>query len=100
MGTTKIYPYTDQTLQLAKIAKALGHPARITIIKYLFQYHHATNDIFQAITKLDKSTISKHAKELISADLIYSDYKYFEGNYYLKSEAGQLIEMLIEDVKH
>lgn len=49
MGTTKIYPYSNQTLQLAQIAKALGHPARITILKYLFENKIATNDIFQGL---------------------------------------------------
>ncbi len=98
MGTTKIYPYSEQTLQLAQIAKALGHPARITIIKYLFENRQATNDTFQGITSLAKSTISKHIKELIHADLVYSDYKEFEGNYYLKQEAGDLIEMLVQEM--
>jgi ArsR family transcriptional regulator, arsenate/arsenite/antimonite-responsive transcriptional repressor len=98
MGTTKIYPYSNQTLQLAQIAKALGHPARITILKYLFENKIATNDIFQGITTLNKSTISKHVKELIYADLVYSDYKDFEGNYYLKKDAAHLIEMLVQEI--
>jgi ArsR family transcriptional regulator len=98
MGTTKIYPYSNQTLQLAQIAKALGHPARITILKYLFENRIATNDIFQGITTLNKSTISKHVKELIYADLVYSDYKDFEGNYYLKKDAAHLIEMLVQEI--
>ncbi len=98
MGTTKIYPYSDQTLQLAQIAKAMGHPARITILKYLFENHQATNDTFRSITTLTKSTISKHIKELIHADLVYSDYREFEGNYYLKREASLLIEMLVQEI--
>jgi ArsR family transcriptional regulator len=98
MGTTKIYPYSKQTLQLAQIAKALGHPARITMVKYLFENRIATNDTFQALTTLNKSTISKHIKELIHADLVYSDYRDFEGNYYLKLEAGYLIEMLVQEI--
>lgn len=98
MGTTKIYPYSEQTLQLAQIAKAMGHPARITILKYLFQNRKATNDTFRSITTLNKSTISKHIKELIHADLVYSDYQEFEGNYYLKQEASILIEMLVQEI--
>ncbi|MDR0801554.1 helix-turn-helix domain-containing protein [Fluviicola sp.] len=100
MGITKIYPYPDQTLQLAKIAKALGHPARITMMKYLFENRQATNNAFQSITTLAQSTISRHIKELIAADLVYSDHLEFEGNYYLKSEADLLIQMLMDDVKH
>ncbi len=98
MAISKIYPYSNQTLQLAQIAKALGHPARITIIKYLFQNNQATNEIFQKLTTLHKSTISKHIKELIHADLVYSDYKEFEGNYYLQQDARFLIEMLVQEI--
>lgn len=98
MGTTKIYPYSKQTPQLAQIAKALGHPARITMVKYLFENRIATNNTFQTLTTLNKSTISKHIKELIHADLVYSDYRDFEGNYYLKLEAGNLIEMLVQEI--
>lgn len=98
MGTTKVYPYSNQTLQLAQIAKAMGHPARITMLKYLFQNRIATNDTFQALTTLNKSTISKHVKELIHADLVYSDYKDFEGSYYLKRDAAHLIEMLVQEI--
>lgn len=98
MGTTKIYPYSNEILQLAQIAKALGHPARMTMVKYLFQNRIATNDIFQGLTTLNKSTVSKHMKELIHADLVYSDYRHLEGNYYLKQEAGHLIEMLVQEI--
>lgn len=100
MGITKIHPYPDQTLQLARIAKALGHPARITMMKYLFENRRASNDKFQTITTLAKSTVSRHINELISADLVYADYLQTEGNYYLKREANLLIQMLIDEVKH
>jgi DNA-binding transcriptional ArsR family regulator len=98
MGISKIYPYSEQTLQLARIAKALGHPARITIMQYLFENQKANNPIFQKLTKLSKSAISKHTKELMHAELVYTDYKENEGSYYLKSEASLLIQMLIQEI--
>lgn len=100
MGISKIYPYSNQTLQLACIAKALGHPARVTIMRYLFENQKANSPVFQKLTKLSKSAISKHTKELMHADLIYTDYKENEGSYYLKSEASHLIEMLVQEINH
>ena len=35
MGITKVESYNEQTLTLASIFKALGHPARIAILEYL-----------------------------------------------------------------
>lgn len=98
MGISKIYPYSDQTLQLARIAKALGHPARITIMQYLFENQKANGPAFQKLTKLSKSAISKHTKELMYAELVYTDYKENEGSYYLKQEAALLIEMLVQEI--
>ena len=98
MGISKIYPYSNETLQLAKIAKALGHPARITIMKYLFENQKANNPVFQKLTKLSKSAISKHTKELMYAELIYTDYKENEGSYYLRQEASLLIQMLVQEI--
>ena len=41
MGITKVESYNDQTLALATIFKALGHPARIAILEYLAKEKNA-----------------------------------------------------------
>lgn len=37
MGTTKTEHFTEQQNRIATLAKALGHPARIAIMKYLMK---------------------------------------------------------------
>lgn len=38
--------YTAQQVDIAKIAKALGHPARVAILEYLASLDHCKKDIF------------------------------------------------------
>ena len=37
MGVTKTEHFTDEQNELAILAKAIGHPARIAIIEYLLK---------------------------------------------------------------
>lgn len=62
--------YTKQDIQLAKLCKALAHPARITIIRLLLEKDTCVcGDIVKEIP-LAQSTVSQHLKELKNAGVI------------------------------
>ncbi len=62
--------YSDVTVNIAKIAKALGHPARLAILKHLSNQSCCyTSDLIKVIP-MAQSTISQHLKELKNAGLI------------------------------
>jgi DNA-binding transcriptional ArsR family regulator len=70
MGATKTDHFTEKQNQIAVIAKALGHPARIAIIDYLLKVDTCIcGDIVNEIP-LAQPTISQHLKELKNAGLI------------------------------
>lgn len=69
VGTTKAHIFTPKQNQLAKLAKALGHPARIAILELLKQQACICGDIVEELG-LSQSTISQHLKELKEAGLI------------------------------
>lgn len=70
MGATKTEHYTDQQNELAILAKALGHPARIAIIEFLLKADSCIcGDIVNELS-LAQPTISQHLKELKNAGLI------------------------------
>ena len=70
MGTTKTEHFTDKQNQIATIAKALGHPARIAIIEYLLKVNECIcSDIVNELP-LAQPTVSQHLKELKNAGLI------------------------------
>jgi DNA-binding transcriptional ArsR family regulator len=77
MGATKTSHYTDKQNDIAKLAKALGHPARVAIIEYLLKVDACIcGDIVNEIP-LAQPTISQHLKELKNAGLIKGEV---EGN--------------------
>lgn len=77
MGATKTDHFTDKQNQIATIAKALGHPARIAIIEYLLSVDSCIcGDIVNELP-LAQPTVSQHLKELKNAGLIKGN---IEGN--------------------
>jgi DNA-binding transcriptional ArsR family regulator len=70
MGLTKTEGFTKSQIELASIAKALGHPARIAILQFLARQKSCMcGDIVQELP-LSQSTVSQHLKELRSVGLI------------------------------
>ena len=70
MGATKSYEFTSRENKLARYAKALGHPARIAILKLLAGRQTCVcGDIVDELP-LSQSTVSQHLKELKEAGLI------------------------------
>lgn len=70
MGATKTEHFTTRQNNIAKIAKALGHPARIAIVEYLTKVDTCIcGDIVNKLP-LAQPTVSQHLKELKSAGII------------------------------
>lgn len=77
MGATKTEHFTDRQNDIATLAKALGHPARIAIMEYLLSVDACIcGDIVNELP-LAQPTVSQHLKELKNAGLIKGD---IEGN--------------------
>lgn len=73
MGLTKTEEFTKTQNELAVMAKALGHPARIAILQFLVKTKSCVcGDIVDELP-LSQSTVSQHLKELKNAGLIKGD---------------------------
>jgi len=73
MGLTKTEGFTKSQVDLATLAKALGHPARIAILHFLASRKACVcGDIVDELP-LSQSTVSQHLKELKNAGLIKGD---------------------------
>ncbi|WP_186757992.1 ArsR/SmtB family transcription factor [Echinicola salinicaeni] len=70
MGITKTDLFTKEQNELALIAKAFAHPARIAIIQHLLKTNACINgDLVQELG-LAQATISQHLKELKNLNII------------------------------
>ena len=70
MGSSKTDLFTSEQNELALMAKAFAHPARIAIIEYLIKANQCINSDLVDELGLAQSTICQHLKELKSAGLV------------------------------
>ena len=70
MGLTRTDIYSDSENDIAKLAKAFAHPARVAILNHLFKRDTCIcGDLVDEIG-LAQATISQHLKELKTIGLI------------------------------
>ncbi|MDZ4771060.1 MAG: metalloregulator ArsR/SmtB family transcription factor [Chloroflexota bacterium] len=68
--TTKVYDLTVDEERLSHMMKALGHPARMQIFRYLSENPQCiTGDIVEVLP-LAQATVSQHLKVLRDAGLV------------------------------
>ncbi|MEM7574047.1 MAG: metalloregulator ArsR/SmtB family transcription factor [Bacteroidota bacterium] len=70
MGVTKTEAFSIEQNELARLAKALGHPARIAILQQLLRLNCCVGVDFTREIELSQPTISKHLRELKEVGLI------------------------------
>lgn len=70
MGASKSHEFTAKENRMANYAKALAHPARIAILKYLADKNACQCGNIVDELPLSQSTVSKHLKDLKEAGLI------------------------------
>lgn len=89
--------YTVTQEQLARFAKALGHPARIAIMHFLAKQKACYfGDIHEELP-IAKATVSQHLKELKDAGLIQGEVETPKVKYCINRENWQLARELFKE---
>jgi predicted transcriptional regulator len=70
MGISKTDLFTKEQNELAQVAKAFAHPARIAILEHLLKANQCINSDLVEELGLAQATISQHLNELKSVGLI------------------------------
>ena len=70
MGTTKAEEFSVIDNRVAKYAKALSHPARVAILKFIIKQKSCICRNIVDELPLSQSTVSQHLKELKEAGLV------------------------------
>lgn len=89
--------YTVRQEQIARFAKAMGHPARIAILQFLAK--QATcyfGDIHEELP-IAKATVSQHLKELKDAGLIQGEVETPKVKYCINRENWRLAKSLFSE---
>jgi DNA-binding transcriptional ArsR family regulator len=100
MGSTKKEQYEPYQLRYAQLSDALGHPARVAIMEYMNHYFQANSMELIQLTKLSKSTVSQHLRELLDSKLLLERFDDDSNRhyYYLNPRAGDMMEEVINRV--
>ncbi len=86
--------YTLHQEQLARFAKAMGHPARIAILAFLAKQTECYfGDIHEELP-IAKATVSQHLKELKEAGLIQGEVETPKVKYCINRENWRLAKAL------
>ena len=98
MGITKTEVFKEKENKIAKLLKAVGHPARVAIIDYLLKVDSCIcKDIVNELP-LSQPTISQHLKELKTVGLIQGT---IEGNsvcYCLNFNEFELLHVYFSEI--
>lgn len=86
MDSNKNKDYTIDNEQLARFAKAMGHPARITILNYLASLDSCFFGDIHNELPIAKATVSQHLKELKDAGLIQGEIETPKVRYCINKE--------------
>jgi len=65
---------SEEQIQLARFAKALGHPVRVSILQMLAKQSCCYHGDMSEILPVAKSTLSQHLNELKDAGLIHGTF--------------------------
>ncbi|MCC6818074.1 MAG: helix-turn-helix transcriptional regulator [Bacteroidia bacterium] len=100
MGLTKSHQFSLYQNDIASIAKAIGHPARVAIIEILLTKKNCIcNDIVD-ILPLAQATISQHLKELKTAGIIQGTIEGKTLCYCINNEKIKLLSEFLQSVKN
>lgn len=95
MAVHKKAAFATDEQELAALAKALSHPARIAILKELAKRQSCVCGEIVEVIPLAQSTVSQHLKELLNAGLIYGTVAGVKSCYGINPEAFLRLEKIL-----
>ena len=93
-GIMKTKQYTKEQEQIARFAKAMGHPTRMAILNFLAKQDSCFfGDIHEELP-IAKATVSQHLKELKDAGLIQGEIETPKVRYCINRDNWELARNL------
>lgn len=90
--------FTENQKQIARFAKALGHPVRIAIVQMLLKENCCYHGDMSKLIPVAKSTLSQHLKELKDAGIIQGTITLPTIKYCINKENWKLVQKLFGDL--
>lgn len=98
MGVTKTNLFSESQNELASVAKAFSHPARVAILQHLLKTNACINgDLVQEIG-LAQATISQHLRELKEIGIIQGNIEGVSVSYCINPAKWEEIQKLFSEL--
>jgi predicted transcriptional regulator len=88
--------FSTEQVQLARFAKALGHPVRVAVLQMLAKQTCCYHGDMSELLPVAKSTLSQHLKELKEAGLIQGTISLPNVKYCINRENWALAKSLFD----
>lgn len=95
MAVHKVEAFGTEEQELAALAKALSHPARIAILKELAKRQTCVCGEIVEVIDLAQSTVSQHLKVLLEAGLIQGTVEGVKSCYCINPDTIQRFEKML-----
>lgn len=92
MGLTKTKEFTEKENNMARYARALGHPARIAILNVIIKNQACICGEIVDELPFSQSTVSQHLKELKEAGLIKGEIEGTKVCYCIDEKEWAIVE--------
>lgn len=89
--------YIEKVSELAELAKALGHPARLEILKVLADKNICICGEIVEVLPLSQSTVSQHLKELKRVGLIQGEIEGKKSCYCINWKKIEILDSQFSD---
>ncbi len=96
MAVHKKEEFSIEEQELAALAKALAHPARIAILKELANRQSCVCGEIVEVLPLAQSTVSQHLKELLNAGLIQGTIEGAKSCYCINGDSFMRFEKIFK----
>ncbi|MGV6861462.1 MAG: ArsR/SmtB family transcription factor [Putridiphycobacter sp.] len=98
MGITKTDLFSKEQNEIALLAKAFGHPARVAILQYLLKTNACINSDLVQELGLAQATISQHLKELKNMGIIAGNVEGNSMHYCIDAKTWMRIKQTFNDL--
>lgn len=90
--------FNDHQMQLARYARAMGHPVRVYVLQLLSKQTCCYSGDLSEQLPIAKSTLSQHLKELKNAGLVQGEIEPPKIKYCLNRENWEQAKKMFEDL--
>ena len=101
---TKVELFSIDLQESAAFFKALGHPARLAILKYLAETKVCISGDISNELPLSRTTVNQHLKELKELGLIVGEIEGVKVNYCLNTKkiesVRNILQAFLEDINN